>query len=1093
MDTENRIAALNRSFLLQPRTGVLSLSLCLSLFVFLIAPLSGFAIPGDLDPFSQDAAGARPPAHLDSCMDLVARLQHGGPAAGLPARQYVILAECSREAGVLPECVGRLSDLVRKSPGRPNLRLGLAYAMLASARSDEAIEQTQQALRTGGLDPEALNLAGSILLESGATTRAAEVLERARQSTGDENPDLRAKAAYNLGLARERSGDFEGAEQAFRDAIRGRTDGGRPEAVEERARLGLARVSLAAGRTAEALEAYHRLSLEAQDVSLTSQARQGEITALIRMGEYRKAEQACRAALSGTAAVPPAEAAALNTLLGRALYGLGAYEDARQAFQASLDCDPVSGNAKSRVVNLVHLANIDWATGRLARANDTYREVDRLGRESGDLSAQADGCLGQGLVAQTTGFWPEAVEFYRMAAELYEAAGERRRLATALNNLGLVRMRQADFEEAASLFQEAIRVFESAGEAPGVALARSNLGELDRRRGRLTEAAQLLEQAGAAFLGMGAASGQVVSALRAGELFLDSADPEGALRAFASARSGARDLGDLDLEWRALFGLGRVRESAGDRTEALRLCLDAVRVLEKRYDELGPPTVDLLFGIEAEGLYQAVIRLLIRAHREDEAFGYLEENRQRERTERLGSLFLEDNPGRQFLADRLLRNQQRLLACNDARKRLRSEAPERWEAAAAEIEESMRHFRDERDNLLREIGRLDGPSDRMLEPTLDIRRICRGIPEDTLLVEYFMTDPELLLFALDTNGLRVFRSPVGRGPLEKSCRELRDLILAGEEDRGSFQKFKELSASLYGQLLGPLREVLGSRRTLGIVPHGELHSLPFSVLIRREPAGGERYLIEDHVLFCLNVRDYEDFLTLRGPVPHPRTSLTGFADADGSLPGSRAELLEAREVFPDAQLFVGSEATEENVRRYSGEVDILVFALHGVFTGEGPLGSYLKLAPAAGEDGILTVAEASRLHLSKSPLVILSACETGLSAPVRGQGMVSLSDAFLAAGAGDVVNTLWKVDDDATRVFMETFYRELGRKSADEALRAAQLAFAYGRAGLRGEGNGVTRGVGKAVYTTIPSPRDAPRDCTHPYFWGGFVAVGGGR
>ena len=51
----------------------------------------------------------------------------------------------------------------------------------------------------------------------------------------------------------------------------------------------------------------------------------------------------------------------------------------------------------------------------------------------------------------------------------------------------------------------------------------------------------------------------------------------------------------------------------------------------------------------------------------------------------------------------------------------------------------------------------------------------------------------------------------------------------------------------------------------------------------------------------------------------------------------------------------------------------------------------------------------------------------------RGEGVVGLSRAFVASGAGGIVASLWKVDDAATRRLMEGFYTNLWEKKMGKA------------------------------------------------------------
>jgi CHAT domain-containing protein len=98
------------------------------------------------------------------------------------------------------------------------------------------------------------------------------------------------------------------------------------------------------------------------------------------------------------------------------------------------------------------------------------------------------------------------------------------------------------------------------------------------------------------------------------------------------------------------------------------------------------------------------------------------------------------------------------------------------------------------------------------------------------------------------------------------------------------------------------------------------------------------------------------------------------------------------------------------------------------------------------DDGHLDVHEILELQ-TRSPLVFLSGCETGLgsgtqSAFEQGSEEGSLAQAFLIAGAQTVVATLWRVDDAESVELAKTFYRQLrsGATPADALARAQRNA-----------------------------------------------------
>ena len=117
--------------------------------------------------------------------------------------------------------------------------------------------------------------------------------------------------------------------------------------------------------------------------------------------------------------------------------------------------------------------------------------------------------------------------------------------------------------------------------------------------------------------------------------------------------------------------------------------------------------------------------------------------------------------------------------------------------------------------------------------------------------------------------------------------------------------------------------------------------------------------------------------------------------------------------------------------------------------GESPLlRSGIALAganqPAANpnDDGYLTALEVAQLSWEGTDLVVISACESGLGDLQVGEGVYGLKRAIAVAGARSSLLSLWKVNDVATKVFMESFYGRLKQgQGRAEALANTQKEF----------------------------------------------------
>jgi CHAT domain-containing protein len=103
---------------------------------------------------------------------------------------------------------------------------------------------------------------------------------------------------------------------------------------------------------------------------------------------------------------------------------------------------------------------------------------------------------------------------------------------------------------------------------------------------------------------------------------------------------------------------------------------------------------------------------------------------------------------------------------------------------------------------------------------------------------------------------------------------------------------------------------------------------------------------------------------------------------------------------------------------------------------ERPLRSALMLSNADGDDGRWTAEDIYRSTLS-ADLVVLSACSTAAGATAPGEGVMSLSRAFLYAGAGATIATLWSVPDKHGPAFADALYRELANGQPLGAAAAA--------------------------------------------------------
>jgi CHAT domain-containing protein len=319
-------------------------------------------------------------------------------------------------------------------------------------------------------------------------------------------------------------------------------------------------------------------------------------------------------------------------------------------------------------------------------------------------------------------------------------------------------------------------------------------------------------------------------------------------------------------------------------------------------------------------------------------------------------------------------------------------------------------------------------------PTLWLTKVQKKLPEGTLLVVFRVLDRETLVWSVDRSGIHLFAANLGKGELDGISGEMKS-------DVGSQRRFRRVSSLIYERLLRPV--LSHSVERLILVPDKGLWSVPFPALYNARTG---RYLIEDATIAvapCASIIF----------APHRRTKGTAevavLAVGDPAfqrrlfpaltrLPGSRSEAESAAAAYrvSASRLLAGEGATAEAFTKTAALAEVVHFSGHAVETEGSPM---LLLAPTPSHPaGVLTAREVAEMILDRTRLVVLSGCQTASSG--QGEGLASLSAAFLAAGVSEVVGSLWRTQDDAAVSFFQEFHRHVAMgESGEVALRHTQL------------------------------------------------------
>lgn len=350
------------------------------------------------------------------------------------------------------------------------------------------------------------------------------------------------------------------------------------------------------------------------------------------------------------------------------------------------------------------------------------------------------------------------------------------------------------------------------------------------------------------------------------------------------------------------------------------------------------------------------------------------------------------------------------------------------------------------------------------------------------------------------------RSPIA-GINLPPAQATRGLGLNTSANAGPAGGFADASNKLYQTAVAPASTAIGKNRIL-VVPDGALNYIPFEALVT-QPGGSDYatlpYLIRTNEIAyapsssvvalirkqAATKSTSKNVLVIADPVFNsddprakgiaatvtsggdtrglglssaltdvagtPSSSNTG-APAQGlmlaRLLGTRTEAEQIAKLMQTSggktDLLMDLNASEEGIlSKDLNSYRVIHIATHGLLNAERPqfTGVVLTLVGNKQADGFLRTSEIFNLKLG-APLVMLSACETGLGKEKRGEGVIGLTRAFMYAGAPTVGVSLWSVADNSTALLMSDFYKRMmtGQgMSPNSAMRASQNAMIDGK------------------------------------------------
>lgn len=778
---------------------------------------------------------------------------------------------------------------------------------------------------------------------------------------------------------------------------------------------------------------------------------------------------------------------------GSAQSDLNDLDSAARSLNDALSLWASVGDKRGQALTQLALARLQYLPGEYQNALNRYTSLRDRFQAAGDGVWEAACLSSMAYVYEQMGDGPMALRYWEEASGLFETAGLQMAALEMFIKIGTSHL-AADVATALKWLERARALSQACGNRHMQSWALRYMGVAHLTLGDATKSLRYLEQSleiqqsvedprfrgrtladlGRAYELLGDHDRAVAQLERALELSRFSRDRVGEAMAFFGLARTSVGLNHLDAAREQIERALEIAESL--RTEVENRDLRASYFASVyQYHELH---MDVLMRLDRvrprEGLATA-------------AFEASERARARSLLDSLTGAGVDLRAG--LDADLLTREQTLKSAFDDWAKRRRRLSGER--AHQADLRALADEYRDleERHNHLQAELRSRSPRYAALaQPQpLSLEDVQQQVLDgDTLLLEYALGDERSYLWAVSARSQASFQL-APRADIERAARRVYERLTArldaSADQRDRRRRIERADAEYWQEaerlsemLLGPVARRMAGKRIL-VVSDGALQYLPFAAL----PVPGRRDdpvpLIAEHEIVSLpsasvlavlrretrhRLSPDKAVAVLADPVfeaDDPRLHAGPVAAAghgllrDDSLSVSR--LISTRQeadaivaAVPAGMAWKAIDFDASRATAMSPELAkyrIVHFATHGVFDNDHPglSGVILSMFDRRGQpqDGFLRLHDIYGLDVP-AELVVLSACNTALGRPVRGEGLVGIVRGFMHAGAKRVVASLWKVDDEATGEMMSRFYRGMLRehRSPAAALREAQLA-----------------------------------------------------
>ncbi len=758
-----------------------------------------------------------------------------------------------------------------------------------------------------------------------------------------------------------------------------------------------------------------------------------------------------------------------------------------------------AGKQRELALALIALGDADQRMGNWQSAFQSFKEAEAIYPENLDFYEKAILFVRFGFYFETFGDPAQARSYFEKARPLFIKTGNPFGDSELTTRIGQISHLLGENANALKSFEEGLKIGIQSNDLFSIAYALENMGDLFFSEAEHKKALDYYKNALENYNKVGIKHAVATIKEKTGRLYFKTGNKILAEKYFLEALQTNSEIKSKTGEKSNLYQLALLYRAENQLQKSLENISRCLMLTDQMSGETANRKLKQSYLSETFTRYQLYIDLLMKLNKQNPDINFAlaalqaaERSRARSMLENLSlseAEFTKDADGETLRREKEIR----VLLNSKADKLTDLLSNNAGKSETDQISFEINELENELEEIKAELKQNSPLYSAIKNPApFDVGEFQKNVlDDDSLLLEFSFGEEESYLWLIGKTEFSSYVLPP-REQIETKIEILRQLLASREmlkdESIEEYQNrianadaeyskiARDLSRDLFGQIAGKF----GSKRLI-IVPDGKLGYFPVSALPLPESENNEPILLSNEIVYEPSASTLA-LLTNNKQTNSASKSLLIFSDpvfsADDSrllaenkndlsvqtetdekfrfveslnslvrLDSSKREADSIIDILgtSNADDFSGFSANRERLLNANArDYKILHFATHGLIDEKRPELSGIVLS-RFDENGQKTD-EFFRLHdiygmNLNSDLVVLSACNTGIGKEVRGEGLMSLNNAFLSVGAKSVMASLWKVEDGATLELMKNFYDAMANEklTPSKALQKAQI------------------------------------------------------